>query len=331
MRRLVGFLVVLALLWTGLWFALSWGIRTGVTAWAEGMVRNGAQVQTGGMSTSGFPFRHRTLVTTPVIAGPQGGWASDWVELDSPAWWPGDQTLRFAPEQAILSNGQRIHLAADAPEAALRLSPSPSLALDRLGVTTGPWSIGPLEEEDPALSGVAIALSVAATGADGTYDVSLDLPRLAPGPRIRAMVQADDSLPDTLSAADAEGTLHFDRPFDRHALGANRPQPTRIEIRSAKLAWGDLSLGASGTLDIDDAGIPEGVLEIEVTNWRRLLAMAQVGQALPPQLVTAIERAIGVLAMLGGNTGTLTLQLNFRSGIVALGPLPLGPAPVIRL
>ena len=110
-----------------------------------------------------------------------------------------------------------------------------------------------------------------------------------------------------------------------------RPQPTRIDLRLAEAAWGPLQISLSGGMDVDTAGVPEGQVTVRAENWREMLRMAQSAGALPEPVVQTAERALGFLAGLGGNPEALDVQLNLTGGRIAIGPVPLGPAPRLIL
>ncbi|MEZ5866970.1 MAG: DUF2125 domain-containing protein [Defluviimonas denitrificans] len=68
-------------------------------------------------------------------------------------------------------------------------------------------------------------------------------------------------------------------------------------------------------------------IQLRLANWRDLppllVALGVIAEAEAP----ALTRTMGQLALLSGGTGDLSLPLSFTGGWVALGPLPLGPAP----
>ena len=53
--------------------------------------------------------------------------------------------------------------------------------------------------------------------------------------------------------------------------------------------------------------------------------------ALSPGLAGALTDGLSLLSQLSGNPNTLDIPLGFRGGRVMLGPVPIGPAPVVRL
>lgn len=329
MRRLIGLLVVLAALWCSWWFLVSYGLRQAVVAGIGVEEARGWTVETGPITAKGFPVSHRLRIDGIALLRDNTLIQTDWVALNSPALWPGDQTLRLPPEVNVRMGKAAFVVGVEDPLAHLRFSPALSLPLAEARTATGPWTV--TENGTEIFSGGAIDLSVTDAGAPARYNVVLDLPGFTPGSALRQMMRAPDELPPSLEIAHARGEFLFDRPLDRHALGGPPVQPREIVVESADLRWGTLGLSVQGALQMDAIGVPEGALTIDVRNWRQLLNMVRDAGTVPPNLLNAVEKALGVMAMLGGGGGKLTLQLNFKDGIMALGPLPLGPAPLIRL
>ena len=62
-----------------------------------------------------------------------------------------------------------------------------------------------------------------------------------------------------------------------------------------------------------------------------MLSIAQSSGLLPESLLPTVERGLEVLAGLSGSSETIDAPLTFQNGLVKIGPIPLGPAPLIRL
>ncbi|MEY8839893.1 DUF2125 domain-containing protein, partial [Cribrihabitans sp. XS_ASV171] len=211
----------------------------------------------------------------------------------------------------------------------LHLAPGVALELERMALTSGPWTLR--EEEEPLAEAERLVLEMVQTETPETYRIAASADGFTPGTTLRQVLRPSSALPRSFETAQAEMTVTFDKPWDRSALEDRRPQPQRIDLRLAELHWGELRLFATGSLTVDEQGVPTGEIAIKAENWREMLAMAQASGALPPRAVEPAARVLGMLAGLGGNPAALDAQLNFRDGYVALGPIPLGPAPRIIL
>jgi hypothetical protein len=135
-------------------------------------------------------------------------------------------------------------------------------------------------------------------------------------------------LPEKMQALDLDLSAEFDRAWDLSALENSRPQPTRIELRTAKAAWGELLFEAVAELDIDPLGYPTGELTIRADQWRDMLEAAKATGQIDEFVLQSVEQG---LRLLSGNKDNIDVTLRFRNGSTFLGPLPIGPAPTIRI
>ena len=126
-------------------------------------------------------------------------------------------------------------------------------------------------------------------------------------------------------------TVAFDKPWDLSAIEDARPQPRRIELKLAEARWGRLELQAAGEVTVDAAGIPTGEITVKARNWRDILRLAVDSGALPQGFAGTLEDGLALVSQMAGNPKTLDIPLGLRDGRVLLGPVPLGPAPVLRL
>lgn len=332
MVRLAKILVVLGLVWSGWWYAAGYGLRTGIASWFSAQADRGWQADYADLATSGFPLEHVNMLTSPALADPDSGtaWQADWLMLESPAIWPGRQTLRFAPTPQRLSHFDRTAVIEAADMVAeLRLHPGIALELERLALTAGPWQVA--TPDGAVLGGAALTLAMQQTEAGDTYRYDITIPEFTPGLGLRRLARATETLPDSFDALSMDLRVRFDRPWDRRALERRRPQPVAVDLRLVDLRWGAMTVQAAGKLTIDAAGQPTGAITVKAENWRQILAMAQAAWNIPQRAIDGAERGLGLLARLGTNPEALDVQLNFAAGFVALGPIPLGPAPRLVL
>lgn len=332
MLNVIRIVVLAALVWTGYWFAAGYGIRSSIAGWFDRQAGQGWQADYADMSTSGFPMQHETAITSPALADPVNGtaWQADWLKLVSPAIWPGRQTLRFAPTPQRLSYlDQTLVVEAAAMQADLHLHPGVALALSRMALTAGPWSI---TRDNATLTEAAdLTLEMVQTDQPETYQISFSAMDFTPGDGLRGGLGQSAALPRSFETLQFDLRATFDKSWDRTALEQRRPQPTMLDLALAEAKWGELRLFATGEVQIDEAGLPTGEIALKAENWREMLTMAQEIGALPERAVNPVTRVLNMLAGLGGNPNALDVQLNFRDGYVALGPIPLGPAPRLIL
>ena len=331
MGRLIGIIIVLGAVWSGWWYIAAAGAERAVSSWFDARAAEGWQAEKQSLRRSGYPTQLNLRIDAPQLADPETGVAlsADHLTLSAPAWWPGDVTLTLpeTPLRLASPEGALDLIAADA-EALMHLHPGPSLQLERMQATSGPWQI--TSTAGAILTGTDFDLSMQQdeTRAE-TYSLAITVADLAPGAALREGLPPD--WPLTFDTYQARMTVTFDTPWDRRALQDRRPQPRKITIDGVDITWGPLRHVASGSLDIDAQGIPEGQLDLRLENWRQALDVAQKSGALAGDVRPQAETILGILANLGGDPDTLNLPLSFNGGRMAVGPIPLGPAPRITL
>jgi len=333
MARLVKIVIVLGLLWSGYWYVAGASLRGGIEDWFETRRAEGWQADYAAISTSGYPLRHMTLLEAPALADPATGtaWSADWLMFESPAIWPGRQTVHVSPDPQRFSYfDQTVTLTMQEAQAVMNLHPGLALEVETLALTSGPWQVQ--GKVGPVMEANSLTLSaVQSAEEDARYGLTAQATDFTPGPGLRDRLQRAARLPREFSAARVEMEVTFDRPWDRSALEESRPQPRLIDLSLAELEWGALRLFATGTLTVDETGTPEGEIALKAENWRDMLAMAEAAGAVPPGAVEPISRVLGLLAGIGGNETALDATLTFEGGMTRLGPLPVGPAPRIML
>jgi hypothetical protein len=330
--RIIKILIGAVLLWSLYWFAAGYVVRAGISGWFAAQSGRGWQAEYAEIRSSGYPVLHATTLRNPALADPATGaaWRADWLVIESPAIWPGRQVLHFpATPQRLSYLDQTVVITADALTARLFLAPGRSLEVEELAVQSGGWLIN--SDQGPVVAADSLIVAMVQSEVAEVYGFEIDATEFAPGLSLRRAISSSTALPDSFETLRLEMSVTFDRAWDRLALEERRPQPRRIELRLADAHWGELRLRAAGVLDVDDQGIPTGDVTIKADNWREMLQMAQAARALSPQAAQGAERVFGMLAGLGNNPEALEVRLSFRDGVVAIGPLPLGPAPRIVL
>ncbi|WP_171232894.1 DUF2125 domain-containing protein [Ruegeria sp. HKCCA4812] len=330
--RLIRVLIFVSLAWSAYWFVAGYGLRSAITGWFEQQEARGWQADFSNVATAGYPTHHMTRLNNLALADPVNGtaWSADWIEFKSPAIWPGRQILRFADTPQRLSYfDQTSTIVADELLAELQLQPGVSLVLEKMALTAGAWLV--TENSTKLASGDTLSLIMEQTPISEAYSITARADGFTPGENLRALMHSASSLPQSFETLELDMVTTFDKVWSRSALEDSRPQPVAIDLRLAEIKWGELRLFATGDLDVDAQGIPTGEIAVKAENWRDMIAMANAAGALPDQAVDPVTRGLNFLAGLGGNPNALDLQLNFRDGFVALGPLPLGPAPRLIL
>ena len=164
--------------------------------------------------------------------------------------------------------------------------------------------------------------------AENSYRLGAEFLELIPTQETRRLLDPGGLLPEKIDNLRLDADLGFDRPWDRHAIEAERPQFTSIKLKDLSARWGRVTFRAAGEVTVNDQGTPDGQVTLRAVEWRKILAMAHSAGWLTEGMVGPIETA---LELMSGQTDTLDATLQFSGGSTWLGPIPLGPAPNLTL
>ncbi|PVA09886.1 DUF2125 domain-containing protein [Pelagivirga sediminicola] len=337
MRILLAIVITLAAAWAGYWFIGSSALQSGLAAWFDARRAEGWVAEYSDLSVKGFPNRFDTTLSDLRLADPAAGlgWEAPFLQLLTLSYTPNHIIAVWPHEQRITGPGGAFTLASDDMRASVVADPNTTLALRRSTLTAEDVALTP-DDGSGAISAGVLRLAVerledASATHQPRYHLGLLAQDVAPPAPVMALLEGDISLARVIDRIAADLTVDFDAPWDRYALEDARPQPTRIAVKSAGLHWGAMSLEASGALRVDIGGRPSGTLTVSARGWRQMLDIAAEAELLTRDLADTAERALAVMA--GGNESdaALNIPLTFKGGRVWIGPIPIAPAPVLRL
>jgi hypothetical protein len=332
MRLLLAVIVIAALGWSAYWVIGQRGLSQGLEDWFEARRAEGWVAETSEIEVRGFPNRFDAGFSDLVLADPATGWAweASHFQLSTLSYRP-DHVIAVWPEdQRIATPQEKFLLKADDMRASLRIAPGSDFAPETVTLTAEFLQITPEARADEVTALSALTLA-GERRQERTYRLGLAADGLTLSSPWRERLDPDGRLPDRISGLEADLTVSFDKVWDRSAIEVARPQPTRIKVDLVDGRWGQLHLQAAGEVDVTSEGVPEGEITVKARNWREMIAVAQAAGALPESLAPTVETSLGLLARMNGNRETLDVPLTFSGGRVRLGPIPLGPAPVLRL
>lgn len=332
MRKLLWLLVLIPALWAGYWFVAAQGIERGLAAWLDARRSEGWQAEAATIRTHGFPMAFETTVSDLALVDPATGlgWSAPGFEFAAKAHAPTRVEAVWPKHQRLLTPFEKIDVTADEMRASLGLEPGTDLALDTADLKLGGLS---LESSAGWTAGLDAGSLVTRRRAETplAHDIRFSAEGLRPARFVLAALDPTGGLPEVIRSMELDLRATFDAPWDRHAIEDRRPQPTRLDIGRLSAVWGDMQIEAAGALDVNEDGFPEGAVTVRAVNWREMLRVARAGGWLPKELLPAVERGLEFLAALSGNPETIDAPLTFSGGAVRIGPVPLGPAPLVRI
>lgn len=331
MRKLLTLIIVVALAWAGYWVIGSQGHKAALTKWMDDRRLEGWQVEYSDHIVRGFPNRFDTTLTDLRLTDPETGisWQAPFFQVLSLSYKPNHLIAVWPHEQLFATPHGKITLKSDDMRASLVVKPSTALELDRANIEMA----GAVLTSSDGWTASFDTLNAAIRNAPATassYDVVVDIATLLPGERFRKLIDQGGALPDQIEALRLDLQAALAGPLNRRALEIRRPDVTALTINDLRATWGELDLRAKGEMDVVDAR-PDGSLAITAKNWRDMLALAVSAGALDAGSASAVELGLGFLASASGNANALDATLKFSGGTTFLGPLPIGPAPQIRL
>lgn len=331
MRLTVWMVLGFIALYSGYWIVASTALDRSMTGWLEERRAEGWLAE-GEVDVSGFPYRFETRITGLDLADPDTGLAWDLSGLDivAMALRP-HQVLAFWPREHVISTpSEKIVLRNDKMEGSLYFLPDTALALDRITLVL----------EQLFLSSDRGWTSAAATGRLGfnlidrdtaLYRLGFEATDFIASDRIRFILDPLGVLPREIAVLRIDATPGFDRVWDRRAVEEHRPQITTLDLHEIRATWGELDLRAAGGLKLDEAGYVEGELTVKAQNWRDILGLMVNAGLIHRDYAGTVESALEFLAEASGQTRDLDAPLTFKNGRMKFGPIPIGPAPRLRL
>lgn len=333
MRKLLWIVALLMLAWGAWWWAATTALQHSAQTWFEQRRDEGWLAQAADATRGGFPARIALGLTDIQIADPVSGLAATLPQIDitTPGYWPGFVTVTV-PDAPILLGDPAYQVTLDTTDATahLDLHPGTSLQLERMAVLSGPWALNAAAEAVLAADDLSAILHQSPSAPDiYTFDLSIEGLRIAASLRDALGVPAH--WPQDFENIGISSFVTFDRPWDRSALHTTRPQPVRISMDGAHLQWGDLQLAASAQIEVDAQGRGTGAVTLRADNWPMMLDLAQTAGVIAPDMRLQTELLIRSFANLSGGPDDLDLNLTLKDGQMALGFIPLGPAPLFIL
>lgn len=341
MKRLLFLIVVSATLWSGYWLYGSSTTKAAFEAWFAERRAEGWAADFAALQVQGFPNRFDVTLSDVALADPGTGWAWDapFFQLLALSYKPNHVIAVWPDLQNLATPQDRFTITQAEMQASLVLWPDAALAPDRIRLVADTVQISASDGSGTAMS--ALRMAAERLGADGEaattaptqgetrYRIALSAEGFAPDLGLRNRIDPAERLPRTLDALRADVTFGFDRPWDRRAVEDRRPQPRLISLRLAEARWGDLELKAAGDLEIDAEGDALGRITVKAQNWREILQMARASGELPEGLADTLEQALSLLA---GRNDAIDIPLDFRGGLIWIGPVPVseGPRFVLR-
>ncbi|MAN98342.1 MAG: hypothetical protein CMN16_04510 [Roseovarius sp.] len=332
MRFLLAVILIAASGWSGYWFVGQNGLSRGFETWFEARRAEGWVAETSDITVQGFPNRFDTGFSDLVLADPATGlaWEAEFFQILALSYQPNHVIAVWPDQQLIATPQEKFRIESRDMRASLRIAPDTRLAPERATLTAEFLQVSPEARPDEPTALTSLTLA-AERQQEAEYRLGLSAEGLTLAAPWQARLDPQGRLPRQISGLHADLTVRFDRVWDRSAIEDARPQPTEIKVKLADAKWGQLHLQAAGAVKVTPEGWPEGDITLKARNWRDMLRIAAKTGAVPDSMLGTLESGLSLMAQMSGNPETLDVPLTFRNGRILLGPIPIGPAPILRL
>ncbi len=329
MRRLLVLVCMAAVLWAGYWFIGSRSVEAGLELWLKDRRAEGWVADTSDVAVKGFPNRFDATITDLNLADPNTGlaWSAPFFQILALSYKPNHVIAVWPPQQVLATPDGKITIASERMQGSVVFRPDTNLTLDRATIVLEALKLN-AEAGWHAEFPTARLASRTIEGYESTYQIGFDASQMVLSDDLLKLI-GQTGLPNVFESLRFDAEITFDAPWDRFAVERRRPQPRAINLSMLRAEWGQLELQAAGDLEIDASGTPTGDISVRATNWREMIKIGVAAGAIPAEISDTLESGLSLVAGLSGNKDTLDLPLSFRNGRVALGPVPLGPAPLI--
>lgn len=301
MRAILGVIIAVAVLWGGYWF---WGaarVQVQTQAW---MTKQGVS---GDISVVGFPNRFDLTITNPTLERDDIAYSAPFFQVFAMTWKPWHLIAAFAPTQEITILDRQLTLSSPHLLASLLMSPMGSFRELRLDGT----KFGLTDSKAGRVDAAHITVAIDATGDPLSPRVGGRLTDFTSPVRVVG-------LNDLIELAALDANLNLRLPLDAAQTGQDI---LSIDIREARLNWGEFSLTATGSLAPDAQNLVSGEVTVTLKGADHLPQILVALGVISADQTANLSKGLSVM----GDSGQMTLTLS--NGKIWNGPIPLGAAP----
>lgn len=330
MRTLLVIVLVAAGLWGGYWFVGSRALDQAVEGWFAAQTGDPLLAEQSGVDVQGFPNRFDLSVIEPRLYDEEAGlgWSAPFLQVFSMTWKPWHIIASFPQEQVITVGGQDVVVTSTQIQASVVMVPGTDLALDRSTLVADGLAFSAAGSWEVSATSARLATRRAPDNATA-QEIGAEVTTLTPPSAFRMALQGTSDLPEQIDRIHLDARAELSAPIDRHA-GQTRPEVEALVIKEISLTWGDLLVSGKGEILPSPDGVADGRIDIRIDNWRKLVPVLVAGGIITPQVTETVTRAMELLAQQDGSPEVLDVPLVFANGRMSLGPIPLGPAPMLR-
>jgi hypothetical protein len=332
MRYIFGALFLAAFGWAAYWFVGSNAQQNAIKNWLDTQGQSGWVANYSDINVQGFPNRFDTQVSDLELADPNYGWSVALPDLSvmQLSYQPNHIIAQFPQSGRVATPFGTVQVLSENIQASVLFEPSTRLALNRSTVTLADVRMTSTQGWTTKINDAVLATRQTDANANA-HEIAFDANGVTPALDLKNQLDPKGILPNEFETLSIRTNLHFDAPWDLPAIEGVKPALTRIDLEGFDAVWGKLTLQAKGAMDVDRFGYPTGKLSVRAKNWREMLDVAVSSGVISKEMKSTVETGLRLLAGLSGGKKTLDIPLSFKNKTTYVGPIPVGPAPVLIL
>lgn len=326
MKALTIIVTVLGALYSGFWFVASTAADRAANSVVTELRNSGWDVTYTALGVAGFPSRIDTTVTDLSLTDPTGafGLQAQLIRVFALSYRPNEVIAQLPETMVVTLPGNTLTITSDGLRASASVGVSTDLPLDQVTAETGPLT---LTSDLGWATGVTRALAAFRQGGAGPadYDIFVEGEGVVLPAPFRTVIDPTATRPDALSLVRFDAAVMLDRPLDRFAGEA--VLLNAVTLRALTIDWGDAGISGTGGFTVLPDGTPDGRVTLTLRNWRALVTVAISAGMITPELAVTVTTMGETLSQ---GAADLDLPITFQNGLMSLGPIPLGAAPLFR-
>ncbi|AKS45183.1 hypothetical protein SAMN05444287_0275 [Octadecabacter temperatus] len=331
MRKLIALVVVAATLYGGYWFVGRSQIQSKLSEALVDIDAGDYDLTYDTLHTKGFPSRFDTTITNLEFNDPltATSWAAPIFQLFALSYRPNEVIAVFPNEQTLTVDGEVFTLLTNDMRASGKVRANATLAFQTATIEMDYPRIRTEEGAELAMASILAAMRLTPETIQ-TYDLFLEARSIELPEDVRRMIDPQNQQPAIIQSLRFDSDIDLSAPIELNGANTDPIGLEAISIKEFALAWGEMSLSAIGDVTPDATGLLNGSFSISARNWQQLLDLAVATGSIPEERRLLI---VGMAANIDETPhvpDTLTATLTITDGQMALGPIPLGAAPLLR-
>jgi len=329
MRKLIVLVVVSALLYGGYWFVGKSQIQARLTEALADVDAGTFDLTYDTLNTRGFPSRFDTTITDLRFedATTNTIWSAPFFQLFALSYRPNEVIAVFPNEQVLTLNGEDYTLFTNDMRASGKVRPSAALAFQTATIEMDNPRIRTSGGAELAMARVLAAMQLTPQTTQ-TYDAFIEARAIVLPQDIRRMIDPQNLQPPLIQNLTFDSDLELSAPIELN--GTATPRIDRLNIAQFELNWGDMSLAAIGDVTVATSGILNGSVTFTARNWQQGIDLGIANGMIDADRRFLITGIASNLDETPDFPDTLTLTVQIVDGMMSLGGLALGPAPILR-